>query len=223
MVNEEEIKSSPVFGSYSLLQYAQQSASNFLPMPFLEFEKPTQPKSSFAITNIVSVVNLNCYIDLSSAVRLCRNWEYNPKRFSGMIMKIKTPKATAIVFSNGKLVCLGTKSVEESKTAAKKFAKTIKQLGYEVRFTGFRVVNIISSASCGHVVSLERMSLKSKLDCDYEPEIFPGLIYRMNNPKVTIVIFLSGKFNILGARTWEDAVKAYYSIIPQLRNFEKIA
>lgn len=67
------------------------------------------------------------------------NTEYNPKWFAAAIMKIKNPKTTALVFSSGKMVCTGAKSEDDSKIACKKYAKTIQNLGFEVRFTDFKV------------------------------------------------------------------------------------
>ena len=70
---------------------------------------------------------------------MCKNTEYMPRRFAAAIMKIKSPKATSLVFASGKMVCTGTWNEEESKIACKKFAKTIQKLGYAVWFTDFKV------------------------------------------------------------------------------------
>ena len=108
-------------------------------------------------------------------------------------MKIKNPKTTALVFSSGKMVCTGAKSEDESKTACKKYAKTIQNLGFEVRFTDFKVQNIVASCDVMFPIMLEKLYAAHGGFCHYEPEIFPGLIYRILDLKVVVLIFVSGK------------------------------
>ena len=89
-----------------------------------------QPK----LQNIVSTANLCCKLDLREIALQARNAEYNPKRFAAVIMRIKQPNTTALIFSSGKMVCTGAKSEDESRKAARKFAKIIKILGFQVEF-----------------------------------------------------------------------------------------
>ena len=63
-----------------------------------------------------------------------RNAEYNPKRFAAVIMRIRDPKTTALIFQSGKIVCTGAKSEQQSKTAAMKYAKIVKCVGFDVKF-----------------------------------------------------------------------------------------
>uniref|UniRef100_A0A7E4VP09 TATA-box-binding protein n=1 Tax=Panagrellus redivivus TaxID=6233 RepID=A0A7E4VP09_PANRE len=55
----------------------------------------------------------------------------------------------------------------------------------------------------------------------YEPEIFPALVYRMVSPKVTFMIFHTGKVNITGAKTREDIDEGFEAIYPVLKAFKK--
>jgi len=132
-------------------------------------------------------------------------------------MKIKNPKTTALVFSSGKMVCTGAKSEDESKTACKKYAKTIQNLGFEVRFTDFKVQNIVASCDVMFPIMLEKLYAAHGGFCHYEPEIFPGLIYRILDLKVVVLIFVSGKIVLTGARTRENIYDAYEKIYPPLR------
>ena len=67
-----------------------------------------------------------------------RNAEYNPKRFAAVIMRIREPRTTALIFSSGKMVCTGAKSEEDSRLAARKYARIIQKLGFVVRFCFIR-------------------------------------------------------------------------------------
>lgn len=135
-----------------------------------------------------------------------------------MIMRIRDPKTTALIFSSGKMVCTGAKSEEESKRAARKYAKNIRQIGFDVKFKDFKVQNIVGSCGVGFAVRLENLSNSKSHStfCTYEPEVFPGLIYRMLNPKIVLLIFCSGKIVLTGAKTKEDINRAFDNILPIL-------
>lgn len=68
-----------------------------------------------------------------------RNAEYNPKRFAAVIMRIREPRTTALIFSSGKMVCTGAKSEETSRLAARKYARIVQKLGFNAKFTEFKV------------------------------------------------------------------------------------
>lgn len=117
-------------------------------------EIPIVPQNQPVLNNFVATVNLRCSIDLKKLALNAKNVVYDPRKFPAATMKIRNPKATAQIFSNGKFVCLGTKSEEETKLASKKIAKIIKNLGYEVRFTDFKIVNTFASCDLGFQVKL---------------------------------------------------------------------
>lgn len=94
--------------------------------------------------NIVSTVNLGCKLDLKKIALHARNAEYNPKRFAAVIMRIREPRTTALIFSSGKMVCTGAKSEEDSRLAARKYARIIQKLGFPVSWnTSFLVLLLI--------------------------------------------------------------------------------
>jgi len=165
---------------------------------------------------------LICKLDLKKIAVGAKNTEFNPKRFAAAIMKIRNPKTTALIFSSGKMVCTGAKSEEESKLAAKKFAKTIKTMGFPVRFTEFRIQNIVGSCDVGFTIRLQSLQHEFPDLANYEPEMFPGLIFRIRNPKVVILIFLSGKIVLTGAKSRKDIMLAYDFIHPVLKRHMKI-
>ena len=68
--------------------------------------------------NIVATVNLDCRLDLKTIALHARNAEYNPKRFAAVIMRIREPKTTALIFASGKMVVTGAKSEDDSKLAS---------------------------------------------------------------------------------------------------------
>ena len=99
-----------------------------------------------------------CTLDLRKIAINARNAEYNPRRFAAVIMRIRDPKTTALIFTSGKMVCTGAKSDDDSKQAARKYAKTIKKIGFDVKFEEFKVQNIVGSCDAKFPIRLESLS-----------------------------------------------------------------
>ncbi|CAL4925877.1 unnamed protein product [Urochloa decumbens] len=173
------------------------------------------------LQNIVSTVNLDCKLDLQEIANRARNAEYNPKRFAAVIMRIRDPKTTALVFASGKMVCTGAKSEEHSRLAARKYARIVQKLGFQARFKDFKIQNMVASCDVKFPIRLEGLALASGMFAHYEPEIFPGLIYRMADPKIVILVFVSGKVVLTGAKVREEIYTAFENIYPMLVQFRK--
>ena len=173
------------------------------------------------LQNIVSTVNLECRLDLKHIALHARNAEYNPKRFAAVIMRIREPKTTALIFASGKMVVTGAKSEELSRLAARKYARIIQKLGFSARFTDFKIQNIVGSCDIRFPIRLEGLAFSHGNFSSYEPELFPGLIYRMVRPKIVLLIFVSGKIVLTGARVREEIYQAFENIYPVLTEFRK--
>ncbi|XP_010781253.1 TATA-box-binding protein isoform X2 [Notothenia coriiceps] len=145
------------------------------------------------LQNIVSTVNLGCKLDLKTIALRARNAEYNPKRFAAVIMRIREPRTTALIFSSGKMVCTGAKSEEQSRLAARKYARVVQKLGFPAKFLDFKIQNMVGSCDVKFPIRLEGLVLTHQQFSSYEPELFPGLIYRMIKPRIVLLIFVSGK------------------------------
>jgi transcription initiation factor TFIID TATA-box-binding protein len=181
------------------------------------FPDNIQPK----LQNIVSTANLKCELDLREIALKAKNAEYNPKRFAAVIMRIREPKTTALIFASGKMVCTGARSEEDSKKAARQYAKIINKLGFSVKFTEFKIQNIVGSCDVKFPIRLEGLANTHGRYCNYEPEMFPGLIYRMIKPKIVLLIFVSGKIVLTGAKERNDIFAAFQNIYPTLLQFKK--
>lgn len=174
------------------------------------------------LQNVVATVNLNCKLDLKNIALHARNAEYNPKRFAAVIMRIRDPKTTALIFASGKMVVTGAKSEKASKIASQRYAKIIHKLGFNAQFTEFKVQNIVSSCDLKFCIRLEGLAYAHSNYCSYEPELFPGLIYRMVKPKIVLLIFVSGKIVLTGAKVREDIYQAFENIYPVLTQYRKV-
>ncbi|RDL41819.1 TATA-box binding protein [Venustampulla echinocandica] len=174
------------------------------------------------LQNIVATVNLDCRLDLKTIALHARNAEYNPKRFAAVIMRIREPKTTALIFASGKMVVTGAKSEDDSKLASRKYARIIQKLGFNAKFTDFKIQNIVGSCDIKFPIRLEGLASRHHNFSSYEPELFPGLIYRMIKPKIVLLIFVSGKIVLTGAKVREEIYQAFEMIYPVLQDFKKV-
>lgn len=174
------------------------------------------------LQNIVATVNLSCPLDLRQIALRARNAEYNPRRFAAVIMRIREPRTTALLFRSGKIVCTGARSELQAKTAARKFARIAQKLGYNAKFHDFKVQNIVASCDVGFSIKLESLALNHAQFSCYEPELFPGLVYRMVKPCILLLVFVSGKVVLTGAKLREDIYKAFENIYPILKKYQSM-
>ncbi|KAJ1501001.1 TATA-box-binding protein [Coelomomyces lativittatus] len=138
-------------------------------------------------------------------------------------MRIREPKTTALIFASGKMVVTGAKSEDLSRLAARKYARIIQKLGFKAKFTDFKIQNIVGSCDVKFPIRLEGLAYSHGQFSSYEPELFPGLIYRMIKPKIVLLIFVSGKIVLTGAKVREEIYEAFEKIYPVLSDFKKIS
>ncbi len=166
------------------------------------------PVETAKIENIVATAALKHGINLGAVVKAFPEADYRPKRFPGLVFRLKRPRTTILIFGTGKMVCTGARSERDAARALRKVVRKLKKGG--IIITGkpeLKIVNIVASASLGGRVELES-SAYSLGKTMYEPEQFPGLIHRMDEPKVVILLFASGKLVCTGARKEVDTHKA---------------
>mmetsp|Transcript_2647 Transcript_2647/g.3857 ORF Transcript_2647/g.3857 Transcript_2647/m.3857 type:complete len:286 (+) Transcript_2647:58-915(+) len=179
-------------------------------------------KTLIRIQNISSTANLGVRLDLKRIALKCRNTEFNPRRFCAVIMKLQEPSATALIFSSGKMCVTGVKSTHNATLAAKRFAYIIERVGFKHDFLDFKVQNIVGTADVGFPIRLEGLVYAHSTFASYEPELFPGLIYRLVSPRVVFLIFVSGKIVITGAKTEMDLSQAFTKMYPVLVEYRKV-
>jgi transcription initiation factor TFIID TATA-box-binding protein len=173
------------------------------------------------VQNVVSTVNLGCQLNLKEIALKARNAEYNPRRFAAVVMRIREPKTTALIFHSGRMVCTGAKSEEDSRLASRKYARIIQKLGFNPKFTEFKIQNVVASCDVGFPIKLENLSFAHSQFARYEPELFPGLVYRMMKPKIVLLIFVSGKIVLTGAKHRKEIDEAFDNIYPILLDYKK--
>lgn len=127
--------------------------------------------------------------------------EYNPKKFAAATARLIYPRTTALCFASGNMVCTGAKNEELARLAALKYVYVLQKCGFKVMYTHFRIQNLVASTDVGGLLKLEEMAAAYGAGCSYEPDMFPGLVMRLTEPKIVYLCFRSGKIVITGARS----------------------
>lgn len=164
-------------------------------------------KREVCIQNVVASATFNHLVDLDAIVKAFPHAEYRPEIFPGLAFRLKKPKTCTLIFHSGRMVCTGARSGREARKAIMKVARELRAAG--IIITGkpeITIQNIVASGSLGGPVDLEGLCERARVGGNimYEPEQFPGAIYRMNSPKVVFLIFSAGKIVCVGAKREEE-------------------
>ena len=168
-------------------------------------------KKEFRIQNVVASAAFNQPVDLDAVVKAFPHVEYRPEVFPGLAFRLKRPKTCTLIFKTGSMVCTGAKSEREARRAILKVAKELRAAGIIIPGKPeIKIQNIVASGSLGGPVDLEGLCARARVGGSlmYEPEQFPGAMYRMESPKVVFLIFSAGKIVCVGAKKEEDIYEA---------------
>ena len=176
-----------------------------------EEELPSEEGLDYKIENVVATVTVEITekIDLNQIARKHAEVEYNPERFPGLVMRIEKPRATILIFSTGKMVVTGLRKASEAERVVDKVVKNIRKAGIKLSNPEITIQNIVASGDLHTNIDLNMAAIVMEYAM-YEPEVFPGLIYRMQDPKTVFLIFSTGRIVCTGAKQKEivrDAVK----------------
>ena len=173
-------------------------------------------KSEVKIENVVASTSLDQKFDLGLITVALDEVEYEPEQFPGLVYHLDEPAAAALIFGSGKIVCTGAKSIEEAKTAIERIVEKIKDAGIDITKKPEVVVqNVVATANLHAELNLDAIAIGLD-NTEYEPEQFPGLVYRMKDPKVVLLLFGSGKIVCTGAKSVEDAENAAKNVAIKL-------
>ena len=161
-------------------------------------------KDELKVQNIVATASLGKDVSLTKLARTNPNTEYNPATFPGLVLRIKQPKSAVLVFSSGNLVCTGTKSIAQVREVIQQVIKQLRKIGVNVTIKPkINVQNIVASGSIDLSLNLNILSLELE-NTEYEPEQFPGLVYKLEDPTATFLLFSNGKLVCTGTKNKEQ-------------------
>ena len=173
-------------------------------------------KKEIKIQNIVATTNLEKAIPLVKLAETLPNTEYNPEQFPGLVMRIKEPKTSALIFSSGRIVCTGAKSMPKVREAVKMIIKNIEKIKVKITVDPkCTVQNMVASGAIGIDLNLNQLAVKLP-NTEYEPEQFPGLVYKLPGTRATFLLFSNGKIVCTGTRSEKKLNEAVDLLIVEL-------
>ncbi|MFA6530974.1 MAG: TATA-box-binding protein [Candidatus Micrarchaeia archaeon] len=179
-------------------------------------------KPEYVITNMVASANLWLELDLFALAQKIKEIEYEPEQFPGAILKFKDPKASLLLFKNGKVVCVGCKRRDIIEKTIEKTVKMLTPYAKKIikkKKPEIIITNIVASANLNMDLDLYKIAYKMK-DVEYEPEQFPGAILKFKDPKVSLLLFKNGKVICAGAKSEKD-IKTVLAKAQMLRKYSE--
>ncbi|MFW6282445.1 MAG: TATA-box-binding protein [Minisyncoccales bacterium] len=172
------------------------------------------------IVNIVVSTSLDHDVPLEKMAATLSNTEYNPEQFPGLVIRIKEPKTSALIFSSGNVVSTGAKSLDEVRQSLNRIKETLKKINITITIEPeIHIQNMVASGSIGMDLNLNTLAMKLD-NTEYEPEQFPGLVYKLDKAKATFLLFSNGKIVCTGTKSEEDVYKAVHMLIDVLKNLK---
>jgi len=179
------------------------------------------PVATLETQNVVASSGIDQEIDLKSVAMDLKGADFDPEKFAGLIYRPDDPKATCLIFRSGKITCTGAGSIEEVQETVHAAVDALVELGIQAESPDVTVQNIVSSADLGESLNLNAIAIGLGLESvEYEPEQFPGLVYRLDDPDVVALLFGSGKMVITGAKTRDEAETALEQVVSQLSDLD---
>jgi len=173
-------------------------------------------KREVKVVNIVVSTNLHHDIPLEKMAATLPNTEYNPEQFPGLVLRIKEPKTSALIFSSGNVVCTGARSMEKVQESIKKIIKSLEKINIKITITPkINIQNIVASGNIGLDLNLNVLAMKLE-NTEYEPEQFPGLVYKLPEAKATFLLFSNGEVVCTGTKSEEEVHKAIDMLVENL-------
>jgi|TARA_B100001964_G_C14068357_1_gene524716 transcription initiation factor TFIID TATA-box-binding protein len=176
-------------------------------------------KKSIEIVNIVVSAALGKEIPLEKMAATLPNTEYNPEQFPGLVIRIKEPKTSALIFSSGKIVCTGARTIDKVHESIRKIMKSLEKINIKIKEEPeIHIQNIVASGAVGMDLNLNVLAMKLE-NTEYEPEQFPGLVYKLPEHRATFLLFSNGKIVCTGTKS-EEAVHKVLDIL--IENLKKV-
>ena len=173
--------------------------------PTKKFKTVHSVTPPFVLQNVVATFNIGLdRINLRNLALERPFIEYNPYKFAAATMRILNPRTTALAFASGNMVCTGAKTEALSRLASRKYVRLLQKHDVPVSFRDFKIQNIVAASNVGRTIKLNELAEMYGPYVSYEPDLFPGLVFRTTAPKLVFLIFRSGKVVITGAKKREQ-------------------
>ena len=174
------------------------------------------------VVNLVITTDLEHNLHLEKIMSTLPNVEYNPEQFPGLIMRIRDPKTSALLFSSGRVVCTGARDVAGAKKAVHKIIDSLKKVNVKIKIEPkLKIQNLVGAGELGFDLNLNELAVKLR-NVEYEPEQFPGLVYKMKEPHhSSFLLFSNGKIVCTGTKSENEMKRCLKQLVKDLKKVGK--
>jgi len=173
------------------------------------------------IHNVVASLNIQNKIPLVRIANNLEGVEYEPDQFPGLVLRIDQPRSAALMFSNGKIISTGTKSVKQANDAISRLLEIFNELSIPYNNTNYNIDNVVASTHAGKELNLTKIAWALE-ESEYEPDQFPGLVYRQHDTGVVFLLFRTGKIVCTGAKSEEQIYESFKKLYAKLKEIGEI-
>jgi len=177
---------------------------------------------NIGIVNLVVTTDLKHKLNLEEIASTLANVEYNPEQFPGLVLRIKNPKTSALLFTSGKVVCTGAKDMTDAEKSIHKIIDSLKKVDVKITIEPrLKIQNLVGAGGLGFDLNLNELAIKLN-NVEYEPEQFPGLVYKIEHPfHASFLLFSNGKLVCTGTKSNEEMKKCLKQLVKDLKNIKK--
>lgn len=173
------------------------------------------------VENVVASVHLHKKIPLMQVAKRLKNTEYDPEQFPGLVLRLEEPDMSALVFSSGRIVCTGAKNRDEVERAVEEIIKQLGEADVKIdKEPTIEIQNMVGAGSLGTRLDLNKLIFELEY-AEYEPEQFPGLVYKLPNSNVTFLLFGTGKIVCTGAKYHKEIDEAVNRLKEKIKEFKE--
>ena len=162
------------------------------------------------VENIIAYSKISNDLNIEKIAEKLPEFNYNPDKFLGLTLKLEKPDVAVLILKNGKTVFTGAKKREDIENAFERIMDKIEGIDIKLKKTPIIVIqNIVASIDLKKELNLDLISKGLLSDnIDYNPEQFPGLVYKIDENGASLLIFNNGKIVFTGFLTIEEITDA---------------
>ncbi|MEM2054418.1 MAG: hypothetical protein QW336_00625 [Candidatus Anstonellales archaeon] len=176
----------------------------------------SKDREKLKIVNMVASADLSVEIDIDKFARTSENVEYEPEQFPGAIIRYTNPRTTVLLFRNGRIVIVGSKSQNDIKDTIVQLVNDLNARGVirsNTTLTAdtikYNIPNYVALGELEFSIDLDNLLTDPDLNLEYEPEQFPGIMIWIDKYGSTALVFRNGKIILSGNRDIESMNRSF--------------
>lgn len=173
-----------------------------------------------SVENVVASGSLGIELDLETVAReLSEVVDYDPEKYPGAYFGLDDSAPLITVYRTGKYIITGADSADEASATRSEFLRLLTDHSIlpKAEDEWYKIQNYVCMEDIGQQLNLSALAIGLGLEfTEYEPEQFPGLIYRPADIDCVLLIFGSGKVIITGATSIESAEEAVTGLLEHI-------